>query len=440
MITDKFEFCSVLKDHPDVSKQAQLYPYINVNYDKSKIPETFDGRYIWSMYIEPPSIQRDSSSWGLVAKDILNDRYCLSTAGQLYFFLDYTEMTACMDKPPLKKLENVPSTNSLILASNLTQGYSIYDAWEYIYSYGLSNWNCVSREAIVNIGMTPPDKINYEKGTNYYKDYCKKTLSACTSVDSEGKHKARRAFFCDSIFNIEGRNMSERIMNIKWQIAKWGPVAGGFLVYENFMNSYKGLDVYSKAEGKVLGGHYVSIIGWGKDYWICRNSFGSNWGLMGYFYMKMGLEDCKLEYNVSAVSPSILSNPKYERRLLVPDGMTYNGRKVYLDNMDLFNIKIYNIRKDQQVNYELFYTQQTIDLIKSGKLYGQLKPLIRYLDLLPDMNFFWLKDMTKYDYVNLDGKIFYDDINIDRDNRYNYAQYGIVLGIVFFIIAYIKYK
>ena len=120
--------------------------------------------------------------------------------------------------------------------------------------------------------------------------------------------------------------------------------------------------------------------------------------------------------------------------------MTYNGRKVYLDNMDLFNIKIYNIRKDQQVNYELFYTQQTIDLIKSGKLYGQLKPLIRYLDLLPDMNFFWLKDMTKYDYVNLDGKIFYDDINIDRDNRYNYAQYGIVLGIVFFIIAYIKYK
>lgn len=437
---NNFDFCSVLRDHPDVQKQAQLYPYIDIKYDKSKIPETFDGRYVWSMYIEPPSKQRDSSSWGLVAKDILNDRYCLSTAGQLYFFLDYMEMIACLDKPPLKKMDNVPSTNSMNKVENLTQGHSIYDAWEYIYSYGLANWNCVSRKAMTDIGIKPPENMTYEKAKEYYKDYCKKTLSTCIR-QKEGKPVARRSYFCESIFNIEGKDMSERIMNIKYQIAKWGPVAAGFLVYENFINDYKGLDVYSKGEGKILGGHYISIVGWGKDYWICRNSFGAEWGLMGYFYMKMGLEDCKLEYNVTAISPSLFSNPKYERQLLVPDGMTYSGRKVYIDDMKLFNPSIYKIRTDQKVNYKFFYTQETIDLIKEGKLYGQLKSLIVYPDLLPDMNFFWLKDMTKYDYVNVEGKIFYDDTNYNGEKSV-YIDYGILIGIVFFIIGFVinKYK
>jgi len=440
---NKFEFCSVLRDHPDVEKQARLYPYIDIKYDKSKIPDTFDGRFLWSMYIEPPSKQRDSSSWGLVAKDILNDRYCLSTAGQLYFFLDYTEMVACLDKHPLKKLDNVPSTNSLSSVKNITQGYNIYDAWEYIYSYGLSNWNCVSREDMIDNGITPPDKMTYEKSQDYYKDYCKKTLYECVR-QKEGKPVARRSFFSDSIFNIEGRDMKERIMNIKYEIAKWGPVAGGFLVYENFMNIYKGLDVYNKAEGKVLGGHYVSIVGWGKDYWICRNSFGADWGLMGYFYMKMGLEECKLEYNISAVGPSVLNNLKYETRSIIPpDAMTYNKRQIYVNQMDLFNPKIYKIREEQKVNYYLFYTQQTIDLIKEKKLYGDLKPLIAYPDLLPDMNFYWVKDMTKYDFVDVSGKVFYDDANYKSHNISRYVEYGILIGILFFIIGFvinIKYK
>ena len=439
---NKFYFCSVLRDHPDVQKQAQLYPYIDIKYDKSKIPDTFDGRYVWSMYIEPPSKQRDSSSWGLVAKDVLNDRYCLSTAGQLYFFLDYTEMIACIGKQSLKKMDNVSSTNSMDKIENLTQGHSIYDSWEYIYSYGLANWNCVSRKAMVDTGIIPPDKMSYqnEKEKDYYKEYCKNTLSTCIR-QKEGKPVARRSFFCESIFNIEGKDMNQRIMNIKFQIAKWGPVAGGFLVYENFMNDYDGRNVYDKVEGKVLGGHYISIVGWGKDYWICRNSFGAEWGLMGYFYMKMGLEECKLEYNITSVSPSLFSNPKYERQMLVPDGMTYNGKNVYIDDMKLFNPTIYKIRTDQQVNYNLFYIKQTIDLIKEGKLYGNLKSLIVHPDLLPDMNFFWLKDMTKYDYVNVAGKVFYDDTNYNG-GKSEYVQYGILIGIVFFIIGFVinKYR
>jgi C1A family cysteine protease len=37
----------------------------------------------------------------------------------------------------------------------------------------------------------------------------------------------------------------------------------------------------------ILGGHAVTIVGYDNDrkYFICRNSFGENWGDRGYFYM-----------------------------------------------------------------------------------------------------------------------------------------------------------
>lgn len=437
------KFCSVLKDHPSVYDKSRIYPYIAVDYDNSRIPDEFDGRYVWSMYIEPPSRQRVSSSWALVAKDVLNDRFCLGTAGQLYFFIDYMQILACIDKSPEKKIDGVLSTNSLddsVVNYNLTEGYSIYDAWEYIYSYGLSNWNCVSRKYMIDKGLKEPDSLT-QKDKSYYKDYCEKTSYSCLR-EEDGKPVARRSYFLDSIFNVEGKDMNERIRNIKYQIAKWGPVAGGFLVYDNFANGYNGIDVYTKAEGKALGGHYVSLVGWGKkdgiEYWICRNTFGSDWGLMGYFYMKMGIEECKLEYNISSVAPTLPNDPRYEKRLLVPDGELYNGQKIYIDNMKVINPSIYKIRESQRYNTDLFYTQKVIDMIKNRELNGLLKPLILYPELLPDMAFYWLMDLTKYDYVNVGGSRFYDDTTSKKNGEDGMKVYfyGLLLGIIAFFIGY----
>ena len=46
--------------------------------------------------------------------------------------------------------------------------------------------------------------------------------------------------------------------------------------------------------------HGVALVGYGTDpiygdYWIARNSWGSNWGNKGYFQMKRGVNMCNIE-------------------------------------------------------------------------------------------------------------------------------------------------
>jgi cathepsin B len=60
----------------------------------------------------------------------------------------------------------------------------------------------------------------------------------------------------------------------------------GFEVYHDFF-SYK-TGVYHHVTGDLEGGHAVKILGWGTaddgtNYWICANSWGSNWGEDGFF-------------------------------------------------------------------------------------------------------------------------------------------------------------
>jgi C1A family cysteine protease len=55
--------------------------------------------------------------------------------------------------------------------------------------------------------------------------------------------------------------------------------------------------VYKHTTGGELGGHAVKIVGWGQQgstpYWIVANSWGTGWGLNGYFWF--GMNQCSFE-------------------------------------------------------------------------------------------------------------------------------------------------
>jgi hypothetical protein len=87
-----------------------------------------------------------------------------------------------------------------------------------------------------------------------------------------------------------------------------GTVVAYMDVYSDFFAYSTG--VYSRLPSSSFrGGHAVRLIGWGANaiitiwvfkiplgpYWIAANSWGTNWGINGFFYIKRGSNECNIE-------------------------------------------------------------------------------------------------------------------------------------------------
>ncbi|HDP68306.1 MAG TPA: T9SS type A sorting domain-containing protein [Candidatus Marinimicrobia bacterium] len=77
------------------------------------------------------------------------------------------------------------------------------------------------------------------------------------------------------------------IDNIKAAVLRH-PVSASFTVYADFY-AYSG-GVYEHVYGAEEGGHAILIVGWDDELscWICKNSWGPDWGDNGYFRIKWG--------------------------------------------------------------------------------------------------------------------------------------------------------
>lgn len=69
---------------------------------------------------------------------------------------------------------------------------------------------------------------------------------------------------------------------LKRLIHKNGFLAGGFKITEDWYALRKGDSFLETAKKKVEGGHCVTIVGYMKDSLIVQNSWGKEWGAMGF--------------------------------------------------------------------------------------------------------------------------------------------------------------
>ncbi|KAH7827740.1 putative cathepsin B [Monocercomonoides exilis] len=87
---------------------------------------------------------------------------------------------------------------------------------------------------------------------------------------------------------------------IKVAIYTYGTVTAGFQVYSDFENYRSG--VYRHRSGQHKGGHAIKIVGWGVEqgvkYWLCQNTWGTNWGDGGFFKFLRGENHCQMESEV----------------------------------------------------------------------------------------------------------------------------------------------
>jgi len=137
----------------------------------------------------------------------------------------------------------------------------------------------------------------YMKDTGLVTDTCfpytaghgKAPACRATCVDSEAFTRTQAV----STYAIKG------VANMQKEMSANGPIQVAFKVYSSFM-SYKS-GVYHKHfwEFRPEGGHAVKMVGWGTEndtpYWLVANSWGTRWGLEGFFKIKRGGDACGIE-------------------------------------------------------------------------------------------------------------------------------------------------
>jgi C1A family cysteine protease len=84
------------------------------------------------------------------------------------------------------------------------------------------------------------------------------------------------------------QRLQQTLNQLKGCVASGFPFVFGFTVYESFEApavARSGHAPMPKPKDKVLGGHAVLGVGYdeSKQWFICRNSWGTGWGMSGYF-------------------------------------------------------------------------------------------------------------------------------------------------------------
>ncbi|MBN2067155.1 MAG: right-handed parallel beta-helix repeat-containing protein [Candidatus Diapherotrites archaeon] len=112
---------------------------------------------------------------------------------------------------------------------------------------------------------------------------------------------------------------------LKQTIMAYGPVYASMGVYEDFFHYESG--IYSYVWGEYIGGHAVTIVGWGieqdQEYWIVKNSWSSYWGEDGYFKVAFGEVNIGEYASYAILEPVPLTADPPERLCNDLDGDNY---------------------------------------------------------------------------------------------------------------------
>jgi len=91
--------------------------------------------------------------------------------------------------------------------------------------------------------------------------------------------------------NIQGEK------NMEQELVSGGSIIATFDLYEDFYVYKSG--IYEHISGELLDVHSVRVIGFGKadgiEYWICANSWGTDWGENGFFRIRKGVNESNFE-------------------------------------------------------------------------------------------------------------------------------------------------
>ena len=245
-----------------------LYAQPTKSFDHIKdedVPAAFDSRAQWPNFIHPIRNQEQCGScWAFAASEALSDRFAIASNGSVNVILSPEDLVSC-------------DTGDMGCSGGI-----LSQAWKYLSTEGIVTDKC----------------FPYTAGQGQAAPCPPQGQCAAQGVDYK-KYKSQDFYRLASVADIQKAIMTN------------GPVEAGFMVYKSFM-SYKS-GVYQREWwqfwDELMGGHAIKIIGWGTedgvDFWMIANSWGTTWGLDGYFKIKRGVNECSIEDTVYAGHPDL---------------------------------------------------------------------------------------------------------------------------------------
>jgi len=212
------------------------------------------------------------------------------------------------------------------------KGGSFHAGLLFLMSFGTVKENDFRYEAIDNKGCN---------GTEYADDpyglYCEHSPIPCSG---------RYGDYLIEEFNDLKDTSKEKI---KTAIYEHGPVIAGIKVYESFLDYDDG--IYEKKENEeFLGNHILVIVGYNENenYWICKNSWGNNWGepnpydtnsTGGWVRIKYG--ECAIELNNIHYPVSIMKLKDDDTQIKSYNSFLFLIKNLVSNNYPFNNLKLF---------------------------------------------------------------------------------------------------
>ena len=234
------------------------------------------------------------------------------------------------------------------------------------YSYGQNinidlNEMEITDNAICADGCNGCDYGHVECGLLYIRDY------ENTSENHWQFPNRTNAYYSISSYSKE----SESINAIQLALAS-SPVWATMSVYEDFQDYSTG--IYEYTYGDYVGDHAITIVGYDNeddtDYWLCKNSWGSNWGENGYFKIKFG--ECGIDsygnfvtattnsHSFASFVPQFFSQPSNAVQYSKEDEITYiEGSCTLNNNVSIPTNKHIYILSNSSINFNLYFITST---------------------------------------------------------------------------------